>query len=129
MENRCYRFYCYKYIKCNNEKFESGKMCNKKMTHNSQNCCYCGIKFSDNTNSREPASRTIDHFIPKHRGGTSNPCNLLWCCKSCNEKKDSKKPKEWLNNSKIRKHLKYYIMKHLQKDQRDIFFEIMKGNI
>lgn len=51
-------------------------------------CCqYCGLRF--------PAKDlTLDHVIPKSRGGTDTWENLVSCCKPCNGKKDNKTPAE-----------------------------------
>lgn len=42
-------------------------------------CCYCG----------RPAS-TVDHVIPKSRGGDSSWENLVACCSPCNVRKGDK---------------------------------------
>ena len=43
-------------------------------------CVYCGSKDS----------KTIDHLIPKSKGGTDYIDNLVICCKSCNSRKKDK---------------------------------------
>lgn len=43
-------------------------------------CILCG---------QPPVNPTIDHIIPKSKGGTNNVDNLQVACKSCNEKKDN----------------------------------------
>ena len=43
-------------------------------------CQYCGKKFSEN-------SLTIDHVMPKARGGDSSWENTVAACKPCNAKK------------------------------------------
>jgi 5-methylcytosine-specific restriction endonuclease McrA len=47
-------------------------------------CQYCGTK----------SSLTIDHVIPKNRGGSDEWDNLITCCASCNVKKGNRTPKE-----------------------------------
>jgi 5-methylcytosine-specific restriction endonuclease McrA len=47
-------------------------------------CGYCG------TNN----NLTIDHVLPKSRGGGNSWENLVTCCKKCNAKKDNRTPKE-----------------------------------
>ncbi len=42
-----------------------------------QACCYCG--------SRDHL--TIDHLLPKKRGGEDSSDNLVWACRSCNSSK------------------------------------------
>ena len=41
-----------------------------------------------------PAELTLDHVIPKSRGGNSNWDNLVACCKRCNNRKGSRTPEE-----------------------------------
>lgn len=50
-------------------------------------CQYCIDQGTDR-------SLTIDHVIPKSRGGSSNWDNLVSCCKPCNTKKANKTPEE-----------------------------------
>lgn len=47
-------------------------------------CQYCGS--GDNL--------TVDHIVPKSKGGTSTWDNLVTACSSCNNKKDNKSLKE-----------------------------------
>lgn len=52
-------------------------------------CWYCGtflIPFPHN----HPAFWTKDHLVPKSRGGTRHPLNLVDACCACNSHKDSK---------------------------------------
>jgi len=50
-------------------------------------CQYCG-KYRDHK------SMTIDHVIPKSRGGKNTWENLVVACKKCNQKKGNKTPAE-----------------------------------
>ena len=50
-------------------------------------CQYCGKKFSFN-------SGTIDHIVPRSRGGVSDYSNCVACCKTCNSVKANKSPEE-----------------------------------
>ncbi len=43
-------------------------------------CQYCGKKFP-------PSELTIDHIIPKSKGGHTTWDNVVTCCKRCNNKK------------------------------------------
>lgn len=43
-------------------------------------CQYCGKVFP-------PSDLTLDHVVPRSRGGTSTWENLVACCKACNHKK------------------------------------------
>jgi 5-methylcytosine-specific restriction endonuclease McrA len=47
-------------------------------------CVYCGSE----------KNLTIDHILPKSRGGGNTWTNLVTCCKSCNRVKDNKTPEE-----------------------------------
>lgn len=48
-------------------------------------CQYCGAKTKE---------LTIDHIIPKSRGGFDSWDNLVTACKVCNNKKGSRTPEE-----------------------------------
>lgn len=50
-------------------------------------CLYCGNVFTIK-------NLTIDHIIPKSRGGKTTWLNCVPCCKPCNNKKDCKTPQE-----------------------------------
>lgn len=50
-------------------------------------CGYCGKLFERN-------ELTIDHIIPKSRGGQSNWSNAISCCKPCNAFKANRTPYE-----------------------------------
>jgi 5-methylcytosine-specific restriction endonuclease McrA len=50
-------------------------------------CQYCGVTES-------PRDMTIDHVIPRSRGGENTWTNLATCCKRCNQKKGSRTPEE-----------------------------------
>lgn len=53
-------------------------------------CAYCGIK----------KNLTIDHVIPRSRGGGNSWENLVTCCANCNIKKGDRTPEE--ANMKLR---------------------------
>ena len=50
-------------------------------------CQYC-------TKKGNYRSLTLDHIIPKSRGGDKGWLNLVTCCARCNQKKGSKTPSE-----------------------------------
>lgn len=50
-------------------------------------CQYCTKKFSSN-------QLTIDHVIPKCKGGPKNWTNIVTACKKCNMKKADRTPEE-----------------------------------
>lgn len=51
-------------------------------------CQYCGKIL------KNPKERTIDHVIPKSRGGKTIWSNVVLCCKKCNLKKGDRTPEE-----------------------------------
>jgi 5-methylcytosine-specific restriction endonuclease McrA len=48
-------------------------------------CYYCGCALS--AEPRAQNQKTIDHKIPKSRGGTNHPSNVVAACRRCNEEK------------------------------------------
>lgn len=53
---------------------------------NSHKCCYCNVYLTSPKNNlikMPPTTRTMDHVIPKHRGGKI----LKPCCYACNQEK------------------------------------------
>ena len=50
-------------------------------------CQYCGNTF-------KPEKLTLDHVIPKSRGGDNSWKNLVAACKKCNQRKGNKTPSE-----------------------------------
>jgi hypothetical protein len=47
-------------------------------------CAYCA----------QPAA-TLDHVVPKHRGGLNSRLNLVAACERCNRRKGSEDWREW----------------------------------
>jgi uncharacterized protein (TIGR02646 family) len=61
-------------------------------------CQYCNIKLG-------LQSMTLDHVLPKSRGGASDWNNLVSSCHDCNQKKGARTPEECsmtLNSKPIR---------------------------
>jgi 5-methylcytosine-specific restriction endonuclease McrA len=73
---------------------------------NTLTCGYCGAECSLTS---EPISTqaTVDHYIPKSKGGSCTFQNYVVCCRSCNNKKGNKiwglSQKKLLDPSSIRK--------------------------
>ena len=63
-----------------------GLKLNRKRIYKRDNneCVYCGSQ----------RNLTIDHVIPRSRGGKNSWTNLVTCCRSCNLKKADKTPEE-----------------------------------
>jgi hypothetical protein len=51
------------------------------------NCQYCGKHLSKNAG-------TIDHVLPRSRGGKTDYLNCVVCCKECNGRKGDRTPDE-----------------------------------
>ncbi len=54
-----------------------------------QLCFYCGTTLTEN-------NQTVDHVIPKSRGGSDDVTNLVPCCFSCNASKKNLLLSEWI---------------------------------
>jgi 5-methylcytosine-specific restriction endonuclease McrA len=50
-------------------------------------CQYCGVK---NT----AGELTLDHILPRSRGGDNSPMNVVTACVSCNNRKGNRTPSE-----------------------------------
>lgn len=82
-------------------------------------CVYCG----------DPNNLTLDHLIPKSKGGKNDWYNLVTCCDTCNKKKGDKTPEE-AKMTLLRKpfkpnyysFLKTYLEKNLTDWQPYLFF-------
>jgi hypothetical protein len=65
-----------------------------------KNCQYCGkavVPWKNTTNQKTPPNaRTIDHRIPRSRGGKNNPHNYAIACYVCNTEKNTLTDGEWL---------------------------------
>ncbi len=57
---------------------------NRVFKRDNYECAYCGSK----------KYLTIDHVIPKSRGGDNSWTNLITCCSPCNRQKGDKTPEE-----------------------------------
>ncbi len=50
-------------------------------------CQYCGDK-------KAPRELTLDHILPRSRGGDNSPFNVVTACVSCNQRKGNRTPSE-----------------------------------
>jgi 5-methylcytosine-specific restriction endonuclease McrA len=50
-------------------------------------CQYCGMRKSVN-------DLTLDHILPRSRGGDNSPVNIVTACVSCNNRKSDRTPDE-----------------------------------
>ena len=67
----------------------SGIICNRQniIWRDQNKCQYCSAVFSTD-------NLTVDHVIPKSRGGQKTWKNLVAACKKCNQKKGCRTPQE-----------------------------------
>lgn len=65
----------------------NGRSCSKSDIYerDGRTCVYCGIK---------PKVLTVDHVLPKSRGGISSYSNLVTACQNCNSRKGDRTPEE-----------------------------------
>ena len=57
-------------------------------------CFYCGVRFSGA--GAGPDHRTVDHRVPRSRGGTSRLGNLVFACYACNQRKRDRAEDDFL---------------------------------
>jgi len=70
-------------------------------------CTYCGSK----------RNLTVDHILPKSRGGQNTWTNLITCCSSCNRRKGDKTPEESNMNMLVKPY------------EPSIFSEVISSNV
>ena len=59
-------------------------------------CCFLGvIRWFENTRWVQSSDLEFDHVIPRSKGGTSDPENLVFACRKCNRGKKDRDPIEW----------------------------------
>lgn len=52
-----------------------------------QCCCYCATR----------SALSVDHLLPRSKGGSHDGDNMVWACKSCNSSKGNKDVLLWLS--------------------------------
>lgn len=57
----------------------------EKMFQDFPNCFYCGVLL-------HKENRSLDHRMPRSRGGSTCPSNLVTACKECNQQKGNSIP-------------------------------------
>jgi 5-methylcytosine-specific restriction endonuclease McrA len=68
--------------------FERKSISRKNILLRDHNTCqYCGVSSS-------PQELTLDHVLPRARGGESSWDNLVASCRKCNNRKGNKTPEE-----------------------------------
>ena len=75
------------YIDVRKRRNNSGKQRLRILMRDKMRCQYCGTRGN-------AFELTLDHIIPRSRGGSSSPENLCAACKSCNQRKGDRTPEE-----------------------------------
>ena len=57
-------------------------------------CAYCSKQLNENTT-------TIDHIVPKYKGGHNVRSNMCCCCSQCNRDKASTLIEDWYTEKNI----------------------------
>ena len=57
-------------------------------------CAYCDVELNEIT-------ATIDHIIPKYRGGLHVKTNMCCCCTECNRSKGSTRLEDWYKKGNV----------------------------
>ena len=74
---------------------------------NDVKCAYCGRKYDEVKNRK-----TLDHIVPKSKGGETVLHNVLICCGNCNVKKANEDIEDFIKNKKrVRENLRKYFVK------------------
>jgi len=66
---------------------KSGGLRTKILMRDRYRCQYCGVRGTG-------YELTLDHIVPRSRGGRSTPENLCASCKFCNQRKGDRTPDE-----------------------------------
>ncbi len=57
-------------------------------------CFYCGVAFAP----EGPDHRTVDHRVPRSRGGTDSLGNLVFACYACNQRKRDRDEDDFISS-------------------------------
>ena len=99
------------YIKMPYKKIELSRK--NILRRDNNECQYCGTK---------KGNMTVDHIIPKSRGGTDSWYNLITACVDCNNKKGNKTPEEakmYLRKIPNKPHYIIFLKQHLGKTEEE----------
>lgn len=71
--------------------------------HKMLKCFYCNKGNLKLYTTKKANQATVDHYIPKSGGGDAfSSSNFVVCCHSCNRRKGSKTPEEFMNSDYIK---------------------------
>lgn len=59
-------------------------------------CRYCGLEVLTGVHDGHPRLATLDHYLPRCRGGTGHVENLVTSCLRCNQEKNDMLPDVYL---------------------------------
>ncbi|WP_299824605.1 HNH endonuclease [uncultured Pontibacter sp.] len=82
------------------------------MRRDNYSCQYCG----------SPKNLTLDHLLPRSRGGETNWLNLVTACMRCNTRKGDRTPEEAglkLNRKPIRPSLQHFLQLQVNVHNQD----------
>lgn len=82
-------------------------------------CAYCG-----------KTATGFDHIVPRSKGGTDDPDNLIPCCKRCNSSKGAKSLADFLNTTTVKLDIDSILqndqlMERLSVDEFGRFFDLL----
>jgi 5-methylcytosine-specific restriction endonuclease McrA len=80
-------------------------------------CQYCGEK-------KAVGALTIDHILPRSRGGDNSPINVVTACEKCNNRKSNRTPEEarmplLTSQSALRVKLERVVLCHYAEDRAE----------
>jgi 5-methylcytosine-specific restriction endonuclease McrA len=80
-------------------------------------CQYCGEK-------KNAAELTVDHILPRSRGGDNSPINVVAACVKCNNRKSDRTPEEarmplLTSQSSLRVKLERVVLCHYAEDRAE----------
>lgn len=67
-------------------------------------CIYCKRKLKKPSRNSRGRTKTIDHIVPKSKGGNNSDYNKVPCCAKCNINKNSLTLEEWKKQLQITLH-------------------------
>lgn len=72
------------------KKARAGRFRDRLSAEQNHRCCYCGVRTNE---ARSPDHvATVEHVIPRSRGGPDAYWNLAMACQGCNSRRSS----QWL---------------------------------
>lgn len=74
---------------------DNQKKVRRLMERDGVNCVYCGKECFLSVYGKEPVA-TLDHFVPKSKGGSDSMTNLVMACFPCNNRKGDMDPHEFM---------------------------------